>query len=68
MTDTTIVTEIAELRRVVAVKPLEWRNLPNTEPVLDGETLWCESCGEAPLSVRLEYAGLCAECAKEQGE
>jgi hypothetical protein len=32
------------------------------------ETLWCESCGEAPVSVHLDVAGLCAGCAKEQGE
>jgi len=28
------------------------------------ETLWCESCGEAPATVRLDVAGLCASCAE----
>lgn len=29
------------------------------------ETLWCESCGEAPVTQRLEFAGLCDGCAAE---
>ena len=33
-----------------------------------GEKLWCESCGEAEQSVHTEFAGLCAQCADEQGE
>lgn len=26
------------------------------------ETLWCESCGEAPQEVRSTHAGLCGDC------
>ena len=29
------------------------------------ETLWCESCGEAPVTQRLEFAGLCDGCAQD---
>lgn len=52
-----------ELRRIVA---LEAALSSSAGPA--GETLWCESCGEAPVSVRLDVAGLCAACAKEQSE
>lgn len=31
----------------------------------DAETLWCESCGEAPVGVRLEHAALCPGCLAE---
>lgn len=30
----------------------------------EAETLWCESCGEAPQTVTLDYAGLCDGCAE----
>lgn len=53
-------------RALYAVQPAPVAASAVDDPAVD--VLWCESCGEAPQEVSLDWAGLCRSCADTEGE